>query len=91
MGVSDGSGPGTTSRERRNAARREQISGSSESLRRKGLSRGHHKDIAEAADVAEGTIYNYFENKDALLLALINSWRCSTSASRSWKPVCSRI
>lgn len=36
--------------------------------------RGYHrttiKDVATRADVADGTLYNYFDNKDALLSAL---------------------
>ncbi len=74
MDDSDGSGPGTTRRERRIAARREQIlQAAAKVFTEKGFHGATTKDIAEAADVAEGTIYNYFENKDALLLALINS------------------
>lgn len=38
-----------------------------------GFHRTSTRDIAEAADVGEGTIYNYFENKDGLLMALMNS------------------
>jgi AcrR family transcriptional regulator len=38
--------------------------------------RGFHRttirDVARAAGVADGTIYNYFENKTALLLAIMN-------------------
>jgi AcrR family transcriptional regulator len=36
----------------------------------KGFHRATIKDIARAASLAEGTIYNHFENKDALLLSL---------------------
>ncbi|NDJ59862.1 MAG: TetR/AcrR family transcriptional regulator [Chloroflexi bacterium] len=38
----------------------------------KGYSGASIKDIAEAADVADGTIYNYFANKEALLLGLFD-------------------
>lgn len=38
-----------------------------------GFHRTGTKDIAQAADVAEGTIYNYFENKEGLLMHMINS------------------
>src|SRR5919198_1457312 len=38
--------------------------------------RGFHRttirDVAKAAGVADGTIYNYFENKTALLLGILN-------------------
>jgi AcrR family transcriptional regulator len=37
----------------------------------KGFQRSTIKDIAKAADLAEGTIYNHFENKAALLIGLI--------------------
>src|SRR5437016_730234 len=38
--------------------------------------RGFHRttirDVAKAAGIADGTIYNYFENKTALLLGILN-------------------
>jgi AcrR family transcriptional regulator len=41
--------------------------------------RGYHrttiKDIASQAGVADGTVYNYFENKDALLSALFDRFQ----------------
>jgi AcrR family transcriptional regulator len=41
--------------------------------------RGYHrttiKDVAARADVADGTLYNYFENKDALLSALFERFQ----------------
>jgi AcrR family transcriptional regulator len=37
----------------------------------RGFHRATTRDIAEAADVSEGTLYNYFESKDALLLAIL--------------------
>jgi AcrR family transcriptional regulator len=41
--------------------------------------RGYHrttiKDIAAQAGVADGTVYNYFENKDALLSALFDRFQ----------------
>ncbi len=67
-------GAGSTRRERRIAARREQIlQAAARVFAEKGFHGATTKDIAEAADVAEGTIYNYFENKEALLLGLIDS------------------
>ncbi len=33
------------------------------------------KDIARAADIADGTIYNYFANKTALLIAILDRMR----------------
>ena len=42
-------------------------------------SRGYHrttiKDIAAQAGVADGTVYNYFDNKDALLSALFDRYQ----------------
>ena len=40
-------------------------------LCREGLPQSNTKEIAAAAGVAEGTIYNYFESKRALLFALL--------------------
>jgi AcrR family transcriptional regulator len=62
----------TTRRERRVTARKEQILHAAGRLfAERGFHRTTTKDIAEAADVSEGTIYNYFANKDELLLALM--------------------
>ncbi|MGL4231125.1 MAG: TetR/AcrR family transcriptional regulator [Casimicrobium sp.] len=38
---------------------------------KKGFQRSTIRDIARAADLAEGTIYNHFDNKAALLIGLI--------------------
>lgn len=38
----------------------------------KGFERATIRDVAKAAGVADGTIYNYFENKTALLLGLLD-------------------
>jgi AcrR family transcriptional regulator len=38
----------------------------------KGFHRATIRDVAKAAGVADGTIYNYFENKTALLLGLLD-------------------
>jgi AcrR family transcriptional regulator len=37
----------------------------------KGFHRTTTKDIAEGADVSEGTLYNYFENKDEMLMGIM--------------------
>jgi AcrR family transcriptional regulator len=59
-------------RERQYAARREQITQAAATLfASKGFHRTTTKDIAEAAEVSEGTLYNYFENKDDLLIAIM--------------------
>jgi AcrR family transcriptional regulator len=59
-------------RERQMAARLEQILDSAARLfAERGFHRTTTKDIAEAADVAEGTLYNYFETKNDLLFAIL--------------------
>src|SRR6266481_7767374 len=40
-------------------------------LQTRGLARLTNKEIAEAAGCAEGTLYNHFETKEALILAAI--------------------
>lgn len=55
------------------AARRNQIlDAATKVFAEKGFSRATIRDVATAAGVADGTIYNYFENKMALLLGLLN-------------------
>ncbi|GAP20779.1 TetR/AcrR family transcriptional regulator [Leptolinea tardivitalis] len=52
--------------------RREQIlSAASTVFAEKGYQRATTREIAEQADVSEGLIYSYFENKDHLLLAIL--------------------
>ena len=38
----------------------------------KGFHRSTIRDVARTAGIADGTIYNYFENKDALLMGILN-------------------
>ncbi|MGD8244460.1 MAG: TetR/AcrR family transcriptional regulator [Anaerolineae bacterium] len=60
-------------RERRAAARRDQIlDGAARVFADKGFARATTREIARAADVSEGTIYNYFESKKDLLIGLMN-------------------
>jgi AcrR family transcriptional regulator len=60
-------------RERRAAARKTQIITAAASLfAEKGFHRTTTRDIAEAADVSEGTLYNYFDSKDDLLLDIMD-------------------
>lgn len=61
-----------TRQERRVLARQESIlSAAARVFAEKGFRHATIRDVAQAADVADGTIYNYFANKDALLDALI--------------------
>ena len=54
-------------------ARREQILGAATRVfAEKGFSRATTREVARAAGVSEGTIYNYFEDKDALLMAILD-------------------
>lgn len=64
--------PPSSRRERRVAARRTLILEAAARLfAEKGFHRTTTKDIAEAADVSEGTLYNYFENKDEMLMGIM--------------------
>jgi AcrR family transcriptional regulator len=64
--------PSSSRRERRIAYRRTLILEAAARLfAEKGFHRTTTRDIAEAADVSEGTLYNYFENKDELLMGII--------------------
>jgi TetR/AcrR family fatty acid metabolism transcriptional regulator len=54
-------------------ARRAQIlDAATQVFAEKGFHRATIRDVAKAAGIADGTIYNYFENKTALLLGLLN-------------------
>jgi AcrR family transcriptional regulator len=54
-------------------ARREQIVGAATRVfAEKGFRRATTREVARVAGVSEGTIYNYFEDKDALLLAILD-------------------
>ncbi|TEU12194.1 MAG: TetR/AcrR family transcriptional regulator [Anaerolineales bacterium] len=62
----------TTRRERRIAARKAQILDAAAAVfAEKGFHRATTKEIAEAADVSEGTIYNYFDSKADLLIGIM--------------------
>ncbi len=62
-----------TRRQRRITARRTQIlDAAAQVFAEKGFARATTKEIAAAADVSEGTIYNYFASKDELLLGLMS-------------------
>src|ERR687898_3401559 len=53
-------------------ARREQIvEAATRVFAEKGFRRATIREVAQAAGISEGTIYNYFEDKDALLMAIL--------------------
>lgn len=55
------------------SARRNQIlDAATKVFAEKGVHRATIKDIARAAGIADGTIYNYFANKDALLIGILD-------------------
>jgi AcrR family transcriptional regulator len=59
-------------RKRRVAARKAQIlEGAARVFAEKGFARATTKEIAEAADVSEGTIYNYFNSKEDVLIGIM--------------------
>ncbi len=61
-------------RERQAAARKERIlDAAARVFARKGYQRATTKEIADEADVGEGTIYSYFGGKRDLLLSLVSS------------------
>ena len=54
-------------------ARREQIlEAATQVFSEKGFRRATTREVAREAGVSEGTIYNYFEDKDALLVAILD-------------------
>jgi AcrR family transcriptional regulator len=56
------------------AARREQILGAATRVfADKGFSRATTREVAREAGVSEGTIYNYFADKEALLMAIMDT------------------
>lgn len=60
-------------RERRAAARKTQIvTVAAQLFAEKGFHRTTTREIADAADVSEGTLYNYIESKDDLLLDIMD-------------------
>ena len=55
------------------AAKRDQILDAAVKVfAEKGFHKATIRDVAKAAGVADGTIYNYFENKQALMLGILN-------------------
>ena len=77
-------------RERRIAARKSAIlSAAGRLFAEKGYHRTTTKDIAEAGDVSEGTIYNYFVSKEDLLFGIMTELTGSVQLReqlQSWYP-----
>ena len=64
-----------TRRQRRVAARQAQIlEAAAYVFSQKGYERATTREIAEAADVSEGTLYNYFTNKQDLLIGVAHDF-----------------
>ena len=69
-------------REVRSAVRSEHILDAAANLfAERGFHRTTTRDIAEAADVAEGTLYNYFASKDDLLMGIMRKLSASLDTS----------
>ncbi len=69
----------STRRERRIAARKAQILNAAAAIfSQKGFERATTREIAAAADVSEGTLYNYFGSKRDLLLGLVQNIAAET-------------
>ncbi|MBN1976983.1 MAG: TetR/AcrR family transcriptional regulator [Anaerolineae bacterium] len=74
-------------RERRAAARRNQIlDAAAEVFAEKGFARATTKEIADRADISEGTIYNYFQAKEDLLIDIVGRLAESQSLALVIKP-----
>ena len=67
----DESQPGGRRQRRINTRRNQILDVAAGLFAERGFHRATTRDIAEAADISEGTLYNYFESKDALLLAIM--------------------
>ncbi len=69
-------------RERRIARRRQEIlAAAAQIFARKGYASTTTQEIAEQADVAEGTLYNYFGGKREILLAIANETETPMAAA----------
>lgn len=67
--------PANSRRERRIAARQAQILDAAAAVfSQKGYQNATTKEIADAADVSEGTLYNYFANKRDLLIGVARAY-----------------
>ncbi|WP_221088600.1 TetR/AcrR family transcriptional regulator [Deinococcus aquaedulcis] len=57
------------------------LAAAQEAFAQKGFHRTTMRDVARAAGLAEGTLYNHFQNKDALLLGLFDALGEQTRAA----------
>lgn len=74
---------GSDRRARQAAARLDQILDAAARLfAERGFHRTTTRDIAEAADIAEGTLYNYFTNKNDLLFSILARLEARSDAHR---------
>lgn len=70
-----------TKRDRRIAARKAQILDAAATVfSQRGYENATTREIAETADVAEGTLYNYFQNKRELLIGVARAYADEVSA-----------
>ena len=70
------------------AARRNQILDAAAGVfAEKGFHPTTIRDIAQAAGIADGTIYNYFENKTALLIGILDRMRASIQQDADFSDV----
>lgn len=70
-----------TRRDRRIAARKAQILDAAAAIfSRRGYENATIREIAETADLAEGTLYNYFQNKQELLIGVARTYADEVSA-----------
>ncbi len=71
----------TTRKERRIAARKAQILDAAATVfSQKGYENATTKEIADTADVSEGTLYNYFPNKQQLLIGVAHLYAAEVLA-----------
>ncbi|HVO41636.1 MAG TPA: TetR/AcrR family transcriptional regulator [Aggregatilineales bacterium] len=67
---------GETRRDRRIQRKREEIlAAATQIFAQKGFASTTTRDIADAADIGESTLYSYFDSKRAILLAILNETR----------------
>jgi TetR/AcrR family fatty acid metabolism transcriptional regulator len=79
--------PDATLREKTDGVRRGHILDAAAAVfADKGFHRATIKDVARAAGVSDGSIYNVFENKMALLLALLDPLGAASNTVGPWPP-----